>query len=152
MEADFSTHVWRTLFPSFSPISRPSSASCRRTQEPASPTVRSWNEFVLILAVTRRLASGALPRFENVSVWNFAEMSSWRWSQLHFCNKFGYSVMAFVAHSDAIGAIADFFEVAIHQIIYIRGVYPEGRFLLLAFACSFSFHSWTVSPSIVQAL
>jgi hypothetical protein len=49
--------------------------------------------------------------------------------------------MAFVAHSDAIGAIADFFEVAIHQIIYVRGVYPEGWFLLLTFACSLSFHS-----------
>jgi hypothetical protein len=34
--------------------------------------------------------------------------------------------MAHVAPSDAIGAIADFFEVAIHQIIYVRGVYPEG--------------------------
>jgi hypothetical protein len=34
--------------------------------------------------------------------------------------------MAHVAPSDAIGAIADFFEAAIHQIIYARGIYPEG--------------------------
>ena len=86
MEADFSTvGASQNQLTTFVAISRPrgvpefrSSASCRRTQEPASPTVRSWNEFVLILAVTIRLASGALPRFENVSVENFAEMSSWR--------------------------------------------------------------------------
>jgi len=34
--------------------------------------------------------------------------------------------MAVAAPSDAIGAILDFFEAAIHQIIYVRGVYPEG--------------------------
>ncbi len=34
--------------------------------------------------------------------------------------------MALAAPSDAIGAILDFFEAAIHQIIYVRGVYPEG--------------------------
>jgi hypothetical protein len=34
--------------------------------------------------------------------------------------------MATLATSDSVGTIADFFEAAIHQIIYVRGVYPEG--------------------------
>jgi hypothetical protein len=34
--------------------------------------------------------------------------------------------MASFAASDSVAAIADFFEAAIHQIIYIRGIYPEG--------------------------
>ncbi len=80
MEADFSTVVpvkHRPREPVDTHLFAISRPRCRRTQEPAPPTVRR-NEFVLILAVTIRLASGALPRFENVSVENFAEMSSWR--------------------------------------------------------------------------
>jgi hypothetical protein len=34
--------------------------------------------------------------------------------------------MASFAASDCLAAIADFLEAAIHQIIYVRGVYPEG--------------------------
>jgi hypothetical protein len=43
--------------------------------------------------------------------------------------------MAVAAPSDAIGAILDFFEAAIHQIIYVRGVYPEG---LVHVSCIYS--------------
>jgi hypothetical protein len=34
--------------------------------------------------------------------------------------------MATFAASECLAAIADFLEVAIHQIIYVRKVYPEG--------------------------
>ncbi len=49
--------------------------------------------------------------------------------------------MAVAAPSDAIGAILDFFEAAIHQIIYVRGVYPEGLVPISCICSRFALNS-----------